>query len=154
MLLLQFQAGNDRYGLEVSRVIEVIPMVAFRPLPHAEESVAGLFNYRGTMVPVIDVTVLLASTPSRPLMSTRIILVDYTGRDGEPHVLGLLAERVTETVSCTEGELKPIGIDVPEAPYLGEILIYPGGMLQRLKIENLLPPSLQEALFVPLKDSE
>ena len=52
MLLLQFQAGNDRYGLDASRVIEVVPLVVFRPLPHADPCVAGLFNYRGTMLEV------------------------------------------------------------------------------------------------------
>jgi chemotaxis-related protein WspB len=149
MLLLQFQAGKDRYGLDVSRVIEVIPMVVFRPLPHADPAVAGLFNYRGTMVPVIDLTVLLEGAESRPLFSTRVILVDYPGRDGEHHILGLLAERVTETVFCTEEDLLPAGIDVAGAPYLGDLLLHAGGMIQRVAIERLLPPSLQETLFQP-----
>jgi chemotaxis-related protein WspB len=147
MLLLQFQAGKDRYGIDVSRVIEVIPMVVFRPLPHADPAVAGLFNYRGTMVPVIDLTVLLEGAASRPLFSTRVILVDYPGRDGECHILGLLAERVTETVFCKEEDLLPAGIAVTGAPYLGDLLIHAGGMIQRVAIERLLPTSLQETLF-------
>jgi chemotaxis-related protein WspB len=149
MLLLQFQAGKERYGMEVSRVIEVIPMVVFRPLPHADPTVAGLFNYRGTMVPVIDLTVLLEGAASRPLFSTRIILVDYPGRDGEHHILGLLAERVTETVFCTEEDILPAGIAVAGAPYLGDLLLHAGGMIQRIAIERLLPASLQESLFPP-----
>jgi len=117
MLLLQFQAGKDRFGMDISRVIEVIPMVIFRPLPHADPAVAGLFNYRGTMAPVIDLTFLLTGEASRPLFSTRVILVDYPdrpGQDGERHILGLLAERVTETVFCTEEDLLPAGIAVAE----------------------------------------
>jgi chemotaxis-related protein WspB len=153
MLLLQFQAGKDRYGLDVSRVIEVIPMVVFRTLPHTEPAVAGLFNYRGTMVPVIDLTVLLGGVASRPLFSTRVILVDYPGRDGEHHVLGLLAERVTETVFCTEGELLPAGIAVDGAPYLGDLLPHADGMIQRVTIEGLLTPSLQESLFPPAQEA-
>ena len=150
MLLLQFQAGKDRFGMDISRVIEVIPMVIFRPLPHADPAVAGLFNYRGTMAPVIDLTFLLTGEASRPLFSTRVILVDYPdrpGQDGERHILGLLAERVTETVFCTEEDLLPAGIAVAEAPYLGDLLLHAGGMIQRVIIERLLPPSLQETLF-------
>jgi chemotaxis-related protein WspB len=153
MLLLQFQAGKDRYGLDVSRVIEVIPMVIFRPLPHSDPSVAGLFNYRGTMTPVIDLTFLLTGEASRPLFSTRVILVDYPGRDGEHHILGLLAERVTETVFYTEEDLLPAGIDVAGAPYLGDLLLHAGGMIQWVAIERLLPPSTQEALFPPAQEA-
>jgi methyl-accepting chemotaxis protein WspA len=50
MLLLQFQAGDDRYGLDVAEVIEVVPRVLFREIPHADCTVAGLINYRGTLV--------------------------------------------------------------------------------------------------------
>jgi chemotaxis-related protein WspB len=153
MLLLQFQAGKDRYGIDVSRVVEVIPMVVFRPLPHADPAVAGLFNYRGTMVPVIDLTVLLEGAASRPLFSTRVILVDYPGRDGEHHILGLLAERVTETVFYTEEDLLPAGIAVTGAPYLGDLLPHAGGMIQRVAIERLLTPSLQENLFQPAQEA-
>lgn len=149
MLLLQFQAGKDRYGMDVSRVIEVIPMVVFRSLPHTDPAVAGLFNYRGTMVPVIDLTVLLDGAVSRPLFSTRVILVNYPGRDGEHHILGLLAERVTETVFCTEEDLLPAGIAVAGAPYLGDLFVHTGEMIQRVAIERLLPSSLQESLFPP-----
>jgi chemotaxis-related protein WspB len=153
MLLLKFQAGKECYGMDISRVIEVIPMVVFRPIPHADPAVAGLFNYRGTMTPVIDLTVLLEGAASRPLFSTRVILVDYPGRDGERHILGLLAERVTETVFCTEEELLPAGIAVAGAPYLGDLLLHAGGMIQRVAVERLLPSSLQESLFPPAQEA-
>jgi chemotaxis-related protein WspB len=153
MLLLQFQAGNDRYGLDVQRVIEVVPLVCFRPLPHADPCVAGLFNYRGAMVPVIDLTALLTGTPSRPLFSTRIILVNYPDHDGGQRILGLVAERITETVPCKAEDLQPAGIAVTGAPYLGDLFIHPEGTIQRVEIESLLPPALREALFPPAKDA-
>ena len=153
MLLLQFQAGKDRYGMDVSRVIEVIPMVVFRPFPHADPAVAGLFNYRGTMVPVIDLTVLLEGAASRPLFSTRVIMVDYPGRYGGRHILGLLAERVTETVFCAEEDLLPAGIDVAGAPYLGDLLLHAGGTIQRVAIERLLSLSMQETLFPQAREA-
>lgn len=162
MLLLHFQAGNDRYGLDVSRVVAVIPQVILRPLPHADAAVAGIFNYHETMVPVIDLTVLLAGDASRPLFSTRIILVDYpvrpdqlekTGGKGGQHILGLLAQQVTETIFCAEAELQPAGIAVEGAPYLGGFLMHPEGMIQRVLLERLLPPLLHDSLFPPLREA-
>lgn len=153
MLLLRFQAGNERYGLDVSRIIEVIPMVLFLPRPQADQAVAGIFNYHGTMVPVIDLTVLLTGSPSRQRFSTRVILLEYPGRPGEEegnHILGLLAEQVTETVFYREEDMKPAGIAVDGAPYLGDILVKADGMIQRIAVERLLPPSLQKNLFPPV----
>lgn len=153
MLLLQFQAGDDRYGLDVSKVIEVVPLVVCRALPHADPCVAGLFNYRGAMVPVIDLTTLLTGAPSRPLFSTRIILTEYPDHDGGRQILGLVAERVTETVPCTEERFQPTGISVAGAPYLGDLFLHPEGAIHRVEIERLLPPALREALFPAGKDA-
>ncbi len=152
MLLLQFQAGNDRYGLDVAEVIEVVPRVTFRELPHAGPAVAGLINYRGTPVPVVDLTALITGIASRPFFSTRIILTDYPDRAGGHRVLGLMAERVTETVSCTEGDVQPLGVNLAAAPYLGGICLRPGGAILRVRVEDLLTPELRAALFTAAED--
>ena len=153
MLLLQFQAGSERFGLEVSRVIEVAPLVILRKIPHTADHIAGLFNYRGTLVPVIDLTVLLTGAVSQLLMSTRIILVHYNGADGASHILGLLAEGVTETVVCRPSDLQPPVISVAGAPYLGMILLEDRNTLQCIEIDKLLPDDLQASLFPPIEAS-
>jgi chemotaxis-related protein WspB len=154
MLYLLFQIRDDRYCLQVSRVIEVVPMVLFKPVPHAPDYVSGLFNYRGTVVPVIDLSALLTSERSRSLLSTRIILVDYSGGGGTHHVLGLLAEHVTETISPKEEDFQPPGIEVEGTRFLGEVLFSDDGMIQRVDVEKLLPQSLREYLFAGGKGEE
>ncbi|OPY69544.1 MAG: Chemotaxis protein CheW [Syntrophorhabdaceae bacterium PtaU1.Bin034] len=147
MLFLLFEIGEDRYCLDVSRVIEVAPIVAFKKLPYAPAYVSGLMNYRGTTVPVIDLSALLGATPSRPLFSTRIIMVDFTGADNTHHVIGLLAEKVTETISRREDDFQPPGIVVDEARFLGKIIHDERGMIQRVETTQLLPESMQKYLF-------
>ena len=44
MLLLQFQAGPDRYGLDIGQVIEVSSWFPEGRAPRRQ--VAGTFNYR------------------------------------------------------------------------------------------------------------
>jgi chemotaxis-related protein WspB len=144
MLLIVFEAGAERFGLDVSRVREVLPVPTLRPLPSAPEYVAGLFVYHGTLVPVIDLSRLLVGQPARLLLSTRIVLVEYV----DAHLLGLLAERATETVSCREEDCLPAGVTVTGAPYLGPILNDKDGMIQRVTVEELLPESVRETLFV------
>ena len=76
MLLLTFTAGANRYAIDVARVVELVPRVELRSIPHAPPFLAGLLGYRGKVVPVIDLGLLLGSAPCRDCLSTRIILVN------------------------------------------------------------------------------
>ncbi len=142
MLLLLFQSGNQRFGIDTAEVIEVAPPLTCRTLPHAPVYVAGLADYRGETVPVIDISALLTGVPAPLLMSTRLVLVRYGGR-----ILGLLAERAVETTSCSESDLQPMPVRVEEAPYLGPVLVDRAGMVQKITVTGLLPPAVRDMLF-------
>ena len=154
MLFLLFQIKDERYCLEASRVIEVAPLVNFRVIPHTPTCVSGVFSYRGTIVPVIDLSILLHGEPVRPLLSTRIILVDYVGADKSRHTLGLLAERVTETISCNEEDFHSPGVEAEDLPSLRDMVLTGGGMVQRVEIERILPETLREHLFNAVEGEE
>src|SRR5580693_10375802 len=81
MLLLTLTAGANRYAIDVTRVVELVPRVELRAIPHAPVFLAGLLGYRGTVIPVIDLGLLLGGAPCRDCLSTRIILVDDTPDD-------------------------------------------------------------------------
>ena len=147
MLLVVFQIAQDHFGLDASQVVEVVPLVALRQVHHAPGYTAGLFNYRGVVAPVIDLTALITGQPAPRLLSTRIMLVTYSGAAGGQHVLGLLAERVLETIACSPQDFQSPGIASPEAPYLGDVLVDGDYLLRRITLAELLPPSVQELLF-------
>ncbi len=144
MLFLVFEIESERYCLEVSRIIEITPMVVFKKIPHAPSYVSGLFNYRGKIVPVFDLSMMIAGRLSRPLFSTRIILVDYVSEDGSHHIIGLLTEMATETISCREEDFQPPGIEVDAAQYLGDVIFDERGMIQRVRIEKLPPENIRD----------
>lgn len=52
--ILIFTLGEQRYGLEMARVREIIRAVAVAPLPNSPESVMGVINLRGDLVPVFN----------------------------------------------------------------------------------------------------
>ena len=153
MNTLSFFVGQDRYAIPTRQVIEIVPWVVLRRLPHAPEYVAGLLNYRGTPVPVIDVTALMRGSPSRQMLSTRIILVDYPGKTHTRHILGILAERIGVSDSFEKRTFTEAGIRVAGAPYLGDISVDDPEMIQVVRIEKLLPDSLRESLFAEQETS-
>ena len=153
MLFLLFQLGNDRYALEAGQVIEVVPLIRFKQIPHAPSGVAGIFNYHGIPVPLIDMTDLALGRPSQSKMSTRIVLVNYIEDSGTKKLIGVLAENVTETIERAECDFVASGVAATDAPYLGPIATDESGIIQRIEIRRLLPESLRKQLFCDLVES-
>src|ERR1700730_12596840 len=102
MLFLVFQLGKDRYAIEAHQIIEILHLVNVKQIPRAPAGVAGIFDYHGASVPLIDLAGLALGRPSRNWMSTRIIVVKYSGVAGVTHALGLVAEQATETLRRNE----------------------------------------------------
>ena len=147
MLFLYFQLGEDRYALDCSQVIEVVPLLAIKQIPQAPAAVAGAFNYRGKPVPVIDLSVLALGRPARRHMSTRIVIVTYPDGDGTQHLLGLIAEKATKTVRRDATDFTSSGVLSDGAPYLGPVASDPDGLLQWIEVKKLLPASVRDVLF-------
>ncbi len=147
MLLLLFQIGDERYGLDASQVVEVAPLVCLKMIPQAPDYVAGLFDYRGRPVPVIDLCRLGSEQTCKVCMTTRIIMVNYGQDNGHRRILGLLAEQVTETVKQDPEALISSGISIAEAPWLGDLVKDSEGMLQLIEIGGLLPKAVRTSLF-------
>ena len=137
MLLLLFHVGEDVYAIESSHVVEIIPRIALRKMHHVPEYVAGIFNYRGTIVPVVDLCHLIQGKPSRPYLSTRIMMVNYTIGEVQSQYLGLIAEKITKTIDQTENDLVESQIKVQSPPYLGGMIMYNKKVIQRIHLEGL-----------------
>src|SRR2546428_13186312 len=98
MHFLLFQLGNDRYVLDVGQVAEVLPLVSLKQIPQAPSAVAGIFDFRGDPVPGVDLSQMAMERPAQRRLRTRIILAHFPDGNGEKHLLGLVVEKVTETI--------------------------------------------------------
>lgn len=150
MLYLLFELGKDRYALEARQVVEVLPLLEFKRIPRAIPGLAGLFNYHGNAIPLIDLTELSLGRPSQAKMSTRIIVTNYVNDSGERHPIGVLAERVTETIRQAESDFKASGVAAENARFLGPVLVENSHIIQRVDVHRLLPEGLQNQLFAEL----
>jgi chemotaxis-related protein WspB len=149
MLLLTFTAAGEHYALDVSGVIELVPRVELRAIPHAPAFLAGLLGYRGEVVPVIDLGLLLGSSPCADRLSTRIILVKsapggqnrgYGTRDadrGPERLLALIAEKVSDLIEVAAEQVVPAPVHLPQAPYLDAIARTDRGFVPMIAVEKL-----------------
>lgn len=147
MLFLLFQLGNDNYALEAAQVAEVLPLVDIKRIPLAPAGVAGIINYRNAPVPVVDLSALMLGVPAPARLSTRIVLVHYPVNRGDMRLLGLIAERATETVRCDPSDFVPPGITNESTSYLGPVAPGPRGMIQRIELKDLLSEPVWDLLL-------
>lgn len=149
MLFLLFNLGDDRYALDVRQIVEVLPVLQLKCIPGAPPGVAGLLDYHGAPVPVIDLRDLTLGCSARSRISTRIVLVQYPCSGDGSQILGLIAERASEILRCENGAFTAAGVKSPEAPYLGPVIPHADSLVQRVEIAGLLPDSLRDLLFEP-----
>jgi len=147
MLFLVFELGRERYALDVLQIAEVIPLLTLKPILQAPPAVAGLFNYRGAPVPVIDLSQLTLGRAAERRLSTRIVLVNYPDAEGQTRLLGLIAERATQTVRHEAADFVASGVSSDGATCLGPVMAEARGLLQWLDVRTLLPPSVRDMLF-------
>jgi chemotaxis-related protein WspB len=106
-----------------------------------------MFTYRGRVVPVVDLCLLMWKTPCPDRLSSRIMLARYPVSPTRTRTIGLLAERVTEAITLDETAAVPPGLAVPDAPYLGEIFFDErGAMIQFVELDSLFPAAYREML--------
>jgi chemotaxis-related protein WspB len=177
MLMLVFRLGADRYALDATEIVEVLPRVPLKSIPGAPDWVAGLFSYHGRTVPVIDLALLALGRPSTAHVSTRTILVHYPAVDEpvapgslahaspdaainglsglndpcapaqRPHVLGVLAEHANRTLRRDPADFHTTGVELSSAPYLGPVATDSEGLLQWIHVPELLPADVRAQLF-------
>jgi chemotaxis-related protein WspB len=153
MLFILFQIGRDRYALSASGIIEVLPLINLKRVPGAPAGVAGVLNYHGTPVPVVDLNEMALAEPAAQRLSTRIILVKYPLQAQNPHPLGLIAEHATSMIRRSSQDFMEAGVESEKAPYLGRVANDAGGLIQWIEVERLLTPELRDVLFRELVSS-
>jgi chemotaxis-related protein WspB len=149
MLMLLFYLGEATYGINCEKIREICPLVKLEKIPHAPNYFAGLFKYRGAIVPVIDLRRLVQDEPCEMRLSTRIILVDFQEKDGTGYIVGFMAERVTETVRQAREAFVSSGINMNGAPFLGGIMMENDHMVQLIDLDRL-PESFK---LLPMPDA-
>jgi chemotaxis-related protein WspB len=143
MLAILFSLGSNRYAIDSRSVMEIVPLPSLSVVPHAPECIAGQFNYRGAIVPVIDLRLLVEGKACVAELGTRIAIIHY-GK----HVLGLMAEKVTEARRLEEAKTMAAPVSSSDAPYVGRIMVEEQELIQFVKVEELLKPALRNVLFV------
>ncbi len=150
MLVLGLNIGKERYAINTLSVIEVVPLIALNKIPLADKCIKGIFNYRGSATPVIDLCQLFENRNCRQTLSTRIVLVNAQTHSNKTRAIGLVAEKVTDIIRCDDDKVSNSGISQQSNQYLGEIFHHNNEMIQLIETKTILPEYISQQLLEEL----
>ncbi|WP_309380774.1 chemotaxis protein CheW [Cerasicoccus frondis] len=148
MLTVLFHLGDQSFAIDAERVEIVIPALPLMAVPGAPDYVCGRFEYRGQIIPVINLAQLILKQPINRGLSSRYLLISYPKKKGGVALLGLWAERVTETLEVPDNFLADGGVNPPDAKYLGRIFTTANGQIvQCVEPADILSAEVRDLLF-------
>jgi chemotaxis-related protein WspB len=151
MLHLMFCIGPTRFVIDARRVSQVVARIPLRALPLSEPYVAGLLDFRGTVLAVVDLATRLFGTACTSSLSTRIIIVRIKHEDREVP-LGLIAEQVTELYRADAPMTDRTASEDSEHDYLGRIVRINGELAQCIDVDRVLPESVRRQIFDQIQE--
>jgi purine-binding chemotaxis protein CheW len=147
--LVGFVVGEVRYAVPIARVREICNPLSVVALPRAPHAVVGVADYRGDVVPVVDLR-LRFGLPSAPATRrTKWIILELRERS-----LALVVDWVTEVFGTGGAELRPApplggGDDVrgiAGVTNLGDELVF---VLEPMRFSDLIAPMLAQGALGP-----
>jgi purine-binding chemotaxis protein CheW len=103
---LSFIIAGEEYALGILQVKEIIEYDTVTRVPGVPVWVRGVFNLRGSVVPVVDLSVKLGMAPSTLTRWSCIVVVEV--KMGEERVvLGLLSDAIGQVIELEAGAVVP-----------------------------------------------
>ncbi len=95
-----FLVGTEEYGIDVTQVLEIVPLQEITGIPGAEEFTKGVINFRGDIIPVYDFRLKLKFA-ERDYDNETVILIVIIGRKKA----GIIVDRASEVIRLTPEQI-------------------------------------------------
>jgi purine-binding chemotaxis protein CheW len=100
--LVSFRLAEEMYGIEITKVREIILISEITRVPQTPAYVQGLINLRNTVIPVIDLRVRFGLPVSDLTADSRIMVLNAGGR-----TVGIIVDAVDEVLRVARDRIAP-----------------------------------------------
>jgi len=132
--LVGFVVGNEEFSVPILSIQEIIKPIEWTRVPRTPEYVLGVFNLRGTVIPLIDLRKKFGLASEKMTDDSRFIVMK-----NEFETAGFVIDRLTEAIRLKKHEIGP----APETAMQEKTMIEGVGkqndkILTILKVDKLL----------------
>jgi purine-binding chemotaxis protein CheW len=134
MQLVGFIVGDEEFTVPILTIQEIIKPISFTRVPQTPDYVLGVFNLRGSVIPLIDLRIKFGLPPAKQTDESRYIVMMSNGE-----VAGFVIDRLTEAI-----RLKKTNIESAPETTMNESTLIEGigkqgdRILTILKVDKLL----------------
>ncbi len=135
--LIGFRLDREDYAIPIRKIQEIILMKPITRLPKAPDSIEGLINLRGTVIPIINLRKRFALTHLEFDDETRTIVVNTHGK-----TVGIIVDEVTQVMRIAVEEIQQVPISVTSVArrYISGLAKLEDRLLIILDIDKLFDP--------------
>ena len=98
---LTFEVDDEEYGVDVLKVQEIIRYREPTVMPNAPEVIKGVINFRGEVIPVVDLRKKFNLTDKEYDNFTVIIALEVKNK-----IVGAIVDKVSDMVSFTDDDIQ------------------------------------------------
>ena len=102
MQLVSFTLAKETYGIEITKVREIILITEITHVPEAPAFLRGLINLRSTVIPVIDLRARFGMPPGEVSDENRIMVLQACGK-----TIGIVVDAVSEVLRVKQEQIAP-----------------------------------------------
>jgi purine-binding chemotaxis protein CheW len=102
--IVGFRIGNETYGVRIGAVREIVRVPDITAVPSTPDSVEGVINLRGKIIPVMDLRKRFGQSEIKPDKKNRILVVEL-----ENKLLGLIVNSASEVLKIPPSEIEAPG---------------------------------------------
>ncbi len=134
--VIVFRLGEERYGVDISQVREIIKPSQITRIPNAPDFVEGVINLRGQITTIVNLRKRFGMPPKPIDNDTRIIVVEYNNA-----VIGMMVDTVNEVKYLAQKDIEALPSIITsreEAKFLKGVGKLPDGLLILIDLNKVL----------------
>jgi chemotaxis-related protein WspB len=139
---LQLQAGDVLCCLSLSQVQKLLSLMALTPVTDTPPYLAGVFNYHGSTVPVIDLSLRLGQAPAVNYTCNTMVAICKTLENDA--LLGLIVSAVGNVIELSRDDLQLAPQFTGKAPPFSAVYQQQQACCFVLNVDALLNSSLTD----------
>ena len=131
-----FKLNNEEFGIDIMNVKEIIPYQESTQIPNSPDFIEGVINYRGNVIPIINLNKRFKLNVNEITGDTRIIVISL----GEKEV-GFIVDEASQTIRLEKEQIDPtpdIISDVDRRYIIGVGKVDESRLLILLDLEKIL----------------
>lgn len=100
--VVSFRLANEEYGVEITKVQEIILIGDITRVPQTAPYIKGLINLRSTVIPIVDLRLRFGMSEQPATEETRIMVMNVGGK-----TIGIVVDAVSEVLRITKEQIAP-----------------------------------------------